>query len=206
MSNSLQALGLQHTRLPWPSVSPGVYSNSCPLSQWCHPTISSSVVPSSSCLLSFSASGSFPMSWLFASGGQSIGASALASVLLMKTQCWFHLGLTALISLQSKGFSSLLQHHSLKASIFQCLAFFLIQLSHPYMTTGKTIPLTIRVFDYMDHEWRPLVKCSAPPCLLVISWSKGRWEGWEPAANLLLEVSAPNILGKKGREGREESR
>ena len=97
--------GLQHTRLPCPSLSPGVYSNSCPMSQWCHPTISSSVTPFSSHLQSFPTSGSFLMSWLFASGGQIIGASALASVLSMNIQGWFHLRLTGWISLQSKGLS-----------------------------------------------------------------------------------------------------
>ena len=96
---------LQHTRLLCPSPSPGVFSNSWPLSQWCHPTILSSVIPFSSCSQSFPASGSFPMSWLFASGGQSIGASALASVLPMNIQGWFPLRLTGLISLQSKGLS-----------------------------------------------------------------------------------------------------
>ena len=101
MSNSLQPHGLQHTRLPFPSVSPSICSDSCPMSQWCYPTISSSAV-SSSCLQSFPASGSFPMSWLFTSGGQSIGASASASVLPMHIQVWFPLGLTSLISLQSK--------------------------------------------------------------------------------------------------------
>ena len=98
--------GLQHARLPCPSLSPGVGSDSCPLYQWCHPTISSFVTPFSSCPQSFPASGSFPMSWLFASGGQIIGVSASASVLPMSTQGWFPLGLTGLISLQSKGLSS----------------------------------------------------------------------------------------------------
>ena len=105
MSDSLQPHGLQHARLPCPSSSPGACSNSCPLSQWCHPTISSSVIPFASCLQSFPASGSFPMSWLFALGGQSIGASASASVLPMSIQGWFPLGLTGLISLLSKGLS-----------------------------------------------------------------------------------------------------
>ena len=90
---------------PGPLPSPGVYSNSCPLTRWCHPTISSSVVPFSSCLQSFPASGSFPVSWLFMSGGQSIGASASASVLPMNIQGWFLLGLTGLISFLSKGLS-----------------------------------------------------------------------------------------------------
>ena len=105
MSNSLQPHGLQHARLPCPSLSPGVCSNSCPLSWWCHPTISSSVIPFSSCLQSFPASRSFPMSWLFASGGQSIGATASASVLPMDIQDWFPLGWTGVISLRSKGLS-----------------------------------------------------------------------------------------------------
>ena len=97
--------GLQHTRLPFPSPSLGACSNSCPSSWRCHPTISSSVVPSSSCPQSLPASGSFPMSQLFASGGQSTGASALASALPMNTQDWSPLGWTSWISLQSKGLS-----------------------------------------------------------------------------------------------------
>ena len=106
VSDSLRSQGLQHTRLTCPSPTPGVCSNSHPLSRWCHPTISSSVIPFFSCLQSFAASGSFLMNWLFASGGQSIGASASASVLPMNIQNWFPLGLTGLISLQSKGLSS----------------------------------------------------------------------------------------------------
>ena len=130
---------MDHARLPCPSPTPRVYSNSCPSSLWCHPTISSSVVPFSSCLQSVTASGSFQMSQPFASGGQSIGVSASASVLLMNIQDRFPLGLTNLISLQSKGLKSLFQHHSLKASILPCSAFFIVQLSHSYMTTGETI-------------------------------------------------------------------
>jgi len=103
VSDSLQPHGLQHTRPPCPSPTPGVYSNSCPLSWWCHPTISSSVIPFSSCLQPFPASGSFPMSQFFTSGGQSIGVSASASVLPMNTQNWSPLGWTGWISLQSKG-------------------------------------------------------------------------------------------------------
>ena len=99
VSNSLRPHGLQHAGLPCPSQTLRAYSNSCPSSQWCHPTISSSVIPFSSHLHSFPASGSFQMSQLFPSGGQRIGASA--SVLLMNIQDWFPLGLTGLISLQS---------------------------------------------------------------------------------------------------------
>ena len=101
MSDSFRPHGLQHTRLPCPSPTPRAYSNSCPQRRWCHPTISFSVVPFSSCLQSFPASGSFLMNQFFASGGQSIGASA--SVLPVNIQDWFSLGLTGLISLQSKG-------------------------------------------------------------------------------------------------------
>ena len=97
MSNSLQPHGLQHARLPCPSLSPRVCSNSCPLSHWCHPAISSSVTSFSSCPQSFPASGSFPMSWLFTSGGQINGATV--SVLPMNIQGWFPLGLIGLISL-----------------------------------------------------------------------------------------------------------
>ena len=102
MSDSLWPHGLKHTRLPYPSPSPRACSNSCPPSLWCHSTILSSVAPFSSCLQSFPASGSFLMSWLFASGGQSTGASAAAWVLPMNIQDWFSLGLTGLI-LKSKG-------------------------------------------------------------------------------------------------------
>jgi len=103
MSDSLRPHWLQHTRLPCPSPTLRVYSDSCPLSQWCHPTILSSVIPFSSCLQSFPASGSFQMSQLFASGGQSIGVSASTSVLPMNIQDWLFLGWTGWISLQSKG-------------------------------------------------------------------------------------------------------
>ena len=105
VSNSLWLHGLQRARLPCPPPTPRACSNSCPLSQWCHPTVSSSVGPFSSCLQSFPVSGSFPMSQFFASNGQSVGVSASASVLPMNIQGWFPLGLTGLISLQSKGLS-----------------------------------------------------------------------------------------------------
>ena len=147
MSNSLQPRGLQHARLPCPSPSPGVYSNSCLLNWWCHPTISSSVVPFFSHLQSFSASGSIPVSQFFTSGGQSTGASASASVLPLNIQGWFPLGSDWLVLLAVQGtLKSLLQHHSSKASVLRCLAFFIVQLSHLYMTTGKTIVLTILAF------------------------------------------------------------
>ena len=112
--NSLWPHGLQHTRPPCPSPTPGAHSNSCPLNQWCHPTISSSVIPFSSCPQSFPASGSFPMSQFFASCGQSIGVSASASVLPMNTQDWSPLGCTGWISLQSKGLSRVFSKTTVK--------------------------------------------------------------------------------------------
>ena len=136
MSNSLWPHG--HTRLPCPSLSPGICSNSCPLSQWYCITISFSVAPLSSCPQSFPASGSFPTSQFFTSGGQSIGASA--SVLL-NVQGWFPLLVWSPWS--SGTLKSLFQHHNLKTSILWCSAFFMVQLSHPYMTTRKTTALTI---------------------------------------------------------------
>ena len=142
--DSLRLHGLQHIRPPCLSPSPRVYSHSCPLSWWCHPTISSSVILFSFWLQSFPPSGSFPMSWLFASGGQSTGVSASTSVLPMNTQDWspFRVDWLDLLAVQGT-LKSLLQHHSSKASILRRLAFFFVQLSHPYMTTGKTIALTI---------------------------------------------------------------
>ena len=139
MSYSLWPHGLQHSRNPCPSLSPRACSNACSLSWWCHPIISTSDALFSSCLQSLPTSGSFPISRLFASGGQTVGASAPASVLQMNIQGWFPLGLIDLISLQSKGLWRVLLHHSSKASLLQCSAFFMVQLSHPYMTTGKTI-------------------------------------------------------------------
>ena len=111
MSNSLQPRGLPYTRPSCLSPSPGACSNSCPSSQWYHPIISSSVVPFSSCLQSFPAWGSFPVSWFFASNGQSIGASASASVFPVNIQSWFSLGLTGFVSFQSKGLKNLLKCH-----------------------------------------------------------------------------------------------
>ena len=140
VADSLRPHGLQHARPPCPSPTPGVYSDSCPpLSRWHHPTISSSVLPFSSCFQSFPASGSFPVNQFFASGGQSIGISASASQysgLISSLIDWFDL-----LAVQGT-LKSLHQHHSSKASILQCSAFFIVQFLHPYMTTGKTIALT----------------------------------------------------------------
>ena len=143
MADSLQNHALQHSRLRCPSTTTRACSNSSPLSWWCHPTISSSTSPFFSRLQSFPASGSFQMSQLFTSGGQSIGVSASTSVLQMNTQDFSPLGWTGWISLQSKGLSRIFSKHSSKASILQHPAFFMVQLSHPYMTTGL---LTIWTF------------------------------------------------------------
>ena len=135
VSDSLQPHESQHTRPPCPSPTPRVYSNSCPLSQWCHPAISSSVVP-------FSSQHQGLFQWLFAWGGQSTGVSASTSVLPM---ICFRMDWLDLLVVQA-ALKSLLQHNSSKASIFPRSAFFTVQLSHPYMTTGKTTALTRRIF------------------------------------------------------------
>ena len=144
MSDSLWPHELQHARLPCPTLTPGAHPNLCALSRWCHPIISSSVIPFSSCPQSYPASGSFQMSQLFASGRQSTGVWTSISVLPMNTQDWSPLGwmdwLDLLVDQGTR--KSLLQHHSSKASILRRSASFIVQLSHPYMTTGKTIALT----------------------------------------------------------------
>ena len=145
VSNSLGPHGLQHARLFCPSLSPGVCSNSCPLNRWCHPIISSPVVPFSSCPQSFPASGSFPMSRLFASGGQSIGASALASVLPMSIQGRFPLGLIGLIFWQSKGLWSVFSSTTVRKHQFFGIQPSLWSNSHICLDYWKNYS-----FDYMD--------------------------------------------------------
>ena len=183
VSDSLQPHGLQHTMLPCPSPTPGACSNSCPLSQWCHPTISSSDIPFSSHLQSFPASGSFSMNHFFEAGGQSTGVSASTSVLPKNTQDWSPLGWDWLDLLAVQGtLKSLLQHHNSKASILQCSAFFIVQLSHPYMTTGKTIALTRWIFvgkvmSLFFNMLSRLVIIFLPrsKCLLI-SWRSHHWQ------------------------------
>ena len=170
MSNSLRPHGLQHPRLPCPSPTPGARSNLCPLSRWCHPTISSAVIPFSSCPQSFPESGSFQMSQFFASGGQSIGVSASAPVLPINIQGWSPLGWTGWISLQSKDsqesfptpqfksinsvqfsrsvMSDSLKPHGPQHAILPCPSATpgVYSNSYPYTTTGKTIALIRRTF------------------------------------------------------------
>ena len=149
MSDSLWPHGLLHARLHCPLPTPGACLNSCPLSRWCHPTISSSVAPFSSCPQSFPGSRSFPMNGLFASGGQSIRASASASVLPMYTQNWFPLGLTGLISLQSKGLSKVFS-----STTDQKYQFFDTQLSSWSSSTPIHDYWKNHSFDYMDICWK----------------------------------------------------
>ena len=147
MSDSLRPHESQHTRPPCPSPTPGIHTDSRPSSQWCHPAISSFVVPFSSCPQSLPALESFPMSQLFPWGGQSTGVSALASFLPKKSQGWSPSEWTGWISLQSKGLSRVFSKTTVqKPSILRRSAFFTVQLSHPYMTTGKTVALTRRTF------------------------------------------------------------
>ena len=146
MTDSLRPHGLQHIRLPCPSPTPRVSSSSCPSKQWCHATNSSSVVPFCSCLQAFLGSGSFPMSQFISSGGQRIGASASTSVLPMNIQDWSPLGWTGWISLLSKGLSSVFSNTTVQMYQLFGAQLFLVQLSHPCMTTGKTIALTRWIF------------------------------------------------------------
>ena len=162
VSDSLWPHGLQHTRPPCSSSSPRLCSNSCPLSQWCNPTISSFVIPFSSCLQSFPASESFPMSRLFASGGESIRASASASVLPMNTQDWSPLGWTGLVSLQSKGLSRVFSNTTVQRHQFFGTQPFLLPSFHictwllekPYLwfygTLGPKSPLSQKMPDMTE--------------------------------------------------------
>ena len=142
MSDFLWPHELQHSRPPCPSPTPRAHPNPCPLSWWCHPTISSSVIPFSSCPQSFPESGSFQMSQLFTSGGQSIGSFSFnIRPSNEHPELIFKMDWLDLLAVPGT-LRSLLQHHSSKASILLRSAFFIVQLSHPYMTTGKTIALT----------------------------------------------------------------
>ena len=150
-SDCLQLHGLQYARIPCPSPSPRACSNSCLSSQWCHPTILSSVIPFSSCPQSFPASRSFLMIQFFPSGGQSIAASASASVLLVNIQDWFPLELTGLISLLSKGFSSVFSSTTIWKHQFFSTQPSLWSFSHNRTYTGKTTALTTRTLSVKWH-------------------------------------------------------
>ena len=177
VSDSLQPHQPEHSRPPGPSPTPGVYPNSCPLSQHCHPAISSSVVPFSSCLQSFPKSGSFQMSQLFASGSQeywsfsfNISPSNEHPELISFRMDWLDI-----LAVQGM-LKSLLQHHSSKASILRCSAFSIVQLSHPFMTSGKTIALSRqnfvgKIISLLFNMLSRLVITSLPRSKhLLISW------------------------------------
>ena len=197
VSDSLQPRGLQHASLPCPSPAPGACSNSCLSSRWCHATISSSVVPFSSHLQSFPASGSFPRSHFFASGGQSIGVSASSSVLPMNIQDWFPLGWTCLIFLQSKGLSRLFSNTTSKASVLcytdsrkltYCAVLRWFRLCNP---TICSLPGSLSIGLPQQEYWRGLpfpppgdLPCSgmepvspAPPALQADSSPLSHWGG-----------------------------
>ena len=163
MSDSLWPHRLQHARPPCPSPAPGACLNSCLLNQWCHPTISSSVVPFFSFLQSFPASGSFPRSQFFASGGQSIESFSfnVSSSNEYSGLISFRMDWLDLLAVQG-ALKGLLQHHNSKASFLQCWAFFIVQLSHPYTTTGKTIALT---------RWPLLAKYCLCFLIYCLGWS-----------------------------------
>jgi len=154
VSNSLRPHGQQHARPPCPSPTPRACSNSCPSSRWCHPTISSSVVPFSSCLQSFPASGSFQISQFFTSGGQSIGVSASASVLPMNIQDWFPLGWTGWISLKSKGLSRVFSN-----TIVQKHQFFGIQ-PNPLSLVLHSGPPKFGKLSFASEQMQSLFLCS----------------------------------------------
>ena len=176
MSDFLWPHGLQHTRLPCPSPTPRACSNSCPSGRWCHPTISSSVVPFSSCLQSSPASGSFQMSQFFASGGQSTRASASASVLPMNNQDWFPLGWTSWISLQSKGLSRVFsnttvqkhQYFSARSVQFSSVAQSCPTLCDPMNRSRPGLPVYHQLLEFtrMYLIWFSIL-IAPPPHLLL---------------------------------------
>ena len=160
VSDSLRPHEWQHARPPCPSPTPRVYSNLCPLSRWCHPAISSSVIPFSSCPQSLPASGSYSMSQFFTSGGQSIGVSASASVHPMNTQDWSPLGWAGWISLQSKGPSRVFSNTTVQKHQFFSTQLSSQSNSYPYMTPGKIIALTrwtfVAFYKYCSYHITPL--------------------------------------------------
>ena len=172
--------GLQHARLPL--LSPRVCFNSCPLNLWCYPIISLVVAPFFYCHQSFPASESFSMSHLFVSGGKITRASASASILPMNIQDWLPLELTGLFSLLSKGLKNLLQYHSLKASILQCSAFFMVQHLYPYMTTVYQIIFA----DLMMMELITVISILSP---LI---HKLKWKHLHANIHTLIFFNLPN--------------
>ena len=180
MSDSLRPHESQHARHPCPSPTPGVHSNSRPLSRWCHPAISCFVIPFSSCSQSLPASESFPMSQLFAWGGQSFSFSIIPSKEIPGLIS-FRMDWLDLLAVQGT-LNSLLQHHSSKASILLCSAFYIVQLSHPYTTTGKTKNFVGKVMSMLFNMLSSLVITFLPRSKhLLISWLRSSLQWfWSP--------------------------
>ena len=174
VSDSLQPHGPQHTRPPHPSPTPGVYSNSCPLSQWCHPAISSSVIPFSSRLQSFPESGSFPVSQFFSPGGQSVGVSASASVLPMNIQDWFPSGWAGWISLQSTGLSRVFSNTTVQ--------------KHQFF--GAQLSLWFSSFIFRSLSYRTKCVCAVTSVESGSLWPYGPWP-----ARLLCPWDSPYCSG-----------
>ena len=186
MSDSLQPHGLQHTSLPCPLPSPGVCSNSCPLSQWFNPTISSSVTPFSSYPQSFPASGCFPMSWLFTSRGQSIAASSSVSLLPVNSQGWFPWGLTGLISLLFKELSRVFSNTTIWKYQFQHSAFFTVQLFATPWTVAHQASLSFTI------SWSLLKFMSTELVLSELSTvTCPSWVALHGMAHSFIELSKP---------------
>ena len=176
VSDSLQPHGLPHTRLPYPSPTPGACSNSSPSSEWCHPTTSSSVIPFSSRLQSFPTSGFFPMSQFFASSGPSIGASGSASDFPMNIQDWFPLGLTGLISLLSRDSPTVFSNTTVQKHQFFVTEHSLWPRSYIYMTIGKTIALTI--WTFVGKVMSLLFNMLSRLVIAFLPWSKHILISW----------------------------
>ena len=184
MSVSLWLQWLQHARLPCPSVSLRICSNSCPLSRWCHPTISSSFTPFSSCPQSFPASGSFLMNWLFASNGQSIGASASASILPMNIWDWFPSGLTGLISLLSKGLSRsspASQFESINSSVFNHFYGPALTSIHDYWKNH-----TLTIWTFVGKVMTMLFNVLSSFVIAFLSRSKRLLISWLPSTSAVI--------------------
>ena len=195
VSDSLQPHGLEHARLPCPSPTPGVYSNSCPPHQWCHPTILSSVVHFSFCLQSFPASESFPMSQFFPLGGQKYWSFSFIIIPSNEHPGLISFRMDWLDLLAAQGTpKSLLQHHSSKAQILQCSAFFIVQLSHPHMTTGKTTALTR--WTFVDKVMSLLLNMLSGLVITFLPRSKHLLISWlqSPSAVILEPLKIKSVL------------
>ena len=177
MSDTLQLSGLQQARLLRPSLLSGVCKSSCPLNWWCYPTTSSSIAPFSYCLQSFLASGSFPLSWLFASGGQSVGISASASILLGNIQGWFHLGLTACISLQSTGLSRVFSNTTVQKHQFFSLQRDKGTFLHCWWECKLRQSLWRTVSRFLKKLGNKTTKWHSNPTTGHILWGNHNWKG-----------------------------